>query len=282
MRLSHFNRKEYLHNQRYALIQKAHLPLQLRIQMIHNRAIDYRIMELSDELSGEDYSTVPPYKEEVLLSQLGRENLLATSKDFQRLMNRSIVTPDNITRLEQYNASKTISERLTQLEVERINKNLEWVEKTLETADYDIGLYKNLIEKVPTQVSRQDVLEKALRDGQNYKGREYTYKELNRLSRDLEKYKTSHMDYEVARLENRQADREGLPAPNTTKTWIWSQLEHTRHNGMDGETVRFGEKFEVVNEVTGDVDYLRFPHDVENDYNNCSNICNCACSYEIN
>ena len=264
-----------------AIIQKAKLPLQLRIQMINNKAIDEKVLYYYDDTDIEDY-TVPAYKDEVLLSAIGKENLLATNQDFTRLLNNSIINQNHITKLEQYNASRHISDKITKAEVERINKNLQYVENTLQTADINIDIYKNLIEKLPRQVSRQDILEKALVEGKNYKGREYSYKELSKLSRDLEKYKDCHARYEVAKIENQQANREGLNPINTTKTWIWSTLEDTRHREMNMVTVRLGEKFEVVNEKTGDIDYLRFPQDIENDTNNCSNICNCDCSYEIN
>ena len=154
-----------------AIIQKAHLPLQLRIQRIANRAVDEKILYYFDDSDIEDY-TVPYYKEEVLFSAIGKENLLATNKDITRLLNNSIINQNHITNLEKYNASRQVSDKITKVEVERINKNLQYVEKTLETADVDIGVYKNLIEKLPRQVSRQDILEKALKDGSNYKGRE--------------------------------------------------------------------------------------------------------------
>ena len=249
-----------------------------------NQAIDEKILSMYDEVD-EDIQTgytAPAYKEEILLAEIGRQNLLATQQDMNRLLNRSIVTQNHITNLEKYNASKQISDKITKIEVEQINKNIKYIEKTLEEAELDIAKYKNLVKKLPKQVSRQEMLQKALVKGSNYKGREYTYKELRRLSMDLERYKTANLDYQKGMIENRQANREGLPTPNTTKTWIWSTLERTRHEGMDGQTVRFGEKFEVINEVTGVVDMLRFPADIENDHNNCANICNCACSYEIN
>ena len=281
MRLNQFNRKEYLHNRRIAIIQKAHIPLQIRLQRINNKAIDEFILYNNGQTDIEDYGT-PYYKEEVLLAEVGRQNLLATHQDFTRLLDRSIVTQNHITDLEKYNASKQISDKITKVEVERINQNLKYVEKTLSEAEINIDVYKNLMEKLPRQVSRQEMLQKALRDGANYKGREYTYRELKNLSRDLERYKTANLDYQVGMIENQQANREGMPPPNTEKTWIWSTLEKTRHSEMDGETVRFTEKFRVRNEVTGAIDYLRFPADIENDSNNCSNICNCGCSYEIN
>ena len=282
IRLPNFDRKDYLFKRRMAIIQKAHLPLQIRLQRIMNQAIDEKVLSLYDDVD-EDIQTgytAPAYKEEILLAEIGRQNLLATNQDMTRLLDRSIVNQNHITNMEKYNASKKISDRITKVEVERINKNLEYVEKTLQEAELDIARYKNLVDKLPKQVSRQDILEKALAKGSNYKGREYSYKELNRLSRDLEKYKSNAMRYEKGIIENQQANREGLPVPNVMKTWIWSTLERTRHREMDGETVRFTEKFTVTNEVTGDVDYLRFPRDIENDHNNCSNVCNCQCEWD--
>lgn len=281
IRLPNFQRKDYLHQKRIQVIQKAKTPLQIKIQRINNKAIDEKILYYYGDTDIENYGT-PYYKEEVLMAEIGSANLIATYNDMSRLLDRSIVTQNNITRMEQYNASKQISDKITKVEVERINKNLKYVEQTLKEAELNIDKYKTLIEKLPSQVSRQELLERATIEGKNYMGREYSYKELRNLSRDLERYKTANMDYQVGMIENQQANREGLPTPNNSKTWIWSTLEDTRHSEMEGQTVRFGEKFEVVNERNGITDYLRFPADIENDNHNCSNICNCACSYEIN
>ena len=71
---------------------------------------------------------------------------------------------------------------------------------------------------------RQRWLERNLERGASY-NKQYTYKELNQLSRDLERYKTNRLDYETAIMENKQANREGYENPNQTKTWIWSTLQ---------------------------------------------------------
>ena len=60
----------------------------------------------------------------------------------------------------------------------------------------------------------------------------------------------------------------------TTKTWIWSGAEKTRHSGMDDTTIPINEKFVVINEVTGDVDYLMYPCD---ESGSPSNTYNCLC-----
>lgn len=290
--------KNYLANKRVAVIQKAHHPVHMRIQLTNNRLVDKKILEWDDEIDTDLYD---PYKPETITSEIIGYNRLATSKDLQRVLKHSIVTRNLQTQSEVMKVINSVTDDITMIEVERMIKNLNYVENVLTNANVDINKYETLVEKLPQSTSRKEVLERcilknnelpankrqafletALERGENYKGRQYTYKELNQLSRDLERYKTNRLDYETAIMENRQAHREGYSNVNQTKTWIWSTLEKTRHEEMDGETIPLSSKFEVTNSQTGDVDYLLFPGDVANDHNNCSNICNCQCSYEIN
>ena len=97
---------------------------------------------------------------------------------------------------------------------------------------------------------------------------------MRNVSRDLERYKTNSLDLETLNMENSQAIRDGGDMIHTSKTWIWSRLENTRHFEMDNQTVNLNGKFEVLNEQTGDLDFLLFPGDIDNDDHNCSNICN--------
>lgn len=290
--------KNYLANKKIAVIQKAHHPVHMRIQLTNNRLVDKKILEWDDEIDTDLYD---PYKPETITSEIIGYNRLATSKDLQRVLKHSIVTRNLQTQSEVMKVINSVTDDITMIEVERMIKNLNYVENVLTNANVDINKYETLVEKLPQSTSRKEVLERcilknnelpankrqafletALERGENYKGRQYTYKELNQLSRDLERYKTNRLDYETAIMENRQAHREGYSNVNQTKTWIWSTLEKTRHEEMDGETIPLSSKFEVTNSQTGDVDYLLFPGDVANDHNNCSNICNCQCSYEIN
>lgn len=293
MRLKHKHEtKNLLANRRIAFIQKAHHRTYTRIQFVNNDLIDKLVL-------GHD-EVYDPFTRENIGYQIGQVNMAATSMDLQRILGHSLVTRNLSSEVEAQRVIGSVSDSLTKIEVERVVKNLDYIENVLETSRVDTAKYEALIEKLPRQVSRREVLEKSiagekelpaskrqrwlernLERGASY-NKEYTYRELNQLSRDLERYKTNRLDYETALMENREADREGYDKINESKTWIWSTLERTRHRDMDGETVNLTEKFEVVNEVNGDVDYLRFPGDVENDHNNCSNICNCDCSYEIN
>ena len=298
MRITHKHEyKNYLGNKRIAVIQKARNPIQLAIQFINNRLVDKKIIEWNDEFKDPIYD---PYTVDDIQSQILPYNVRASQQDLQRILGHSLVTRNPTTEIEAMKVIRNVGNDLSKLEAERVVKNLNYVENVLTTADVDIGKYEALVDKLPRHTSRKEVLERCitkgtelpptqrqawlernLERGASYNKR-YTYKELNQLSRDLERYKTHRLDYETAVMENKQADREGYGRVNDTKTWIWSQLEKTRHEGMDGETVPLTAKFEVVNEVTGDVDYLLFPGDVSNDHNNCSNICNCGCTYEVN
>ena len=298
MRFNHKHEiKNYLANRRIAVIQKAHHRTYTLIQFVNNELIDKKILEWSDKYKDIFYN---PYNYENVYNRIIGVNQVASTRDLQRRLQHSLVTRDIIMEVEARRVINDVSDSLTKLEVERVVKNLDYVENVLETTNVAIDKYEALIEKLPRQVSRKEVLERCITSGDELPAskrqawlernlergasynKEYSYRELNQLSRDLERYKTNRLDYETARLENIQADREGYDRVNVTKTWIWSRLDKTRHSGMDGETVDFAEKFEVVNEVTGDVDYLRFPHDVEFEHNGCSNTCNCCCSYEIN
>lgn len=298
MRITHkHNLKNYLSNRRIAVIQKGERRNHTKIQFINNRLVDKYISNYNNEYSDEVYD---PYDEKNIAMEIHAVNRVATTKELLRILKHSLVTRNPQTELEAHKVISSVNESLTSIEAKRVVNNLNYVDNVLANADVDINKYNALVEKLPYQTSRKEVLykcikggedlppskrqawlEKNLRRGASY-NMEYSYKELNQLSRDLERYKTNRLDYETAIMENKQADREGYENPNQTKTWIWSTLDRTRHEGMDGETVGLTEKFEVVNEVNGDVDYLRFPNDIEFDHNNCSNICNCQCSYEIN
>ena len=299
MRLTHKHElKNYLANRRIAVIQKAHHNIHMRVQFTNNRLIDKKILEWNDEYPSEVYD---PYSPSVIAGEITGYNRIATNQDLQRILRHSVIRRNPQTEMEAIKVINSVSEDITVLETERVIKNLNYVENVLINADINIRKYEALIEKLPESTSRKEVLERcimqgselpankrqaflerALERGHNYKGRQYSYKELNQLSKDLERYKTNRLDYETAIMENRQANREGYANVNQTKTWIWSTLEKTRHEEMDGETVPLTAKFEVTNSQTGDVDYLLFPGDVTGDHNNCSNICNCGCSYEIN
>lgn len=277
--------KNYLANYRISIIQKSHESTHNNIQLINNRLVDKKILDWDNELASDIYD---PYDEDNIYSDIINYNRSATQKDLQRLLLNSPLLRNVQTELEALKVINSVGDTLTSLETSRILKNLKYIEDILTDYDIDINKYKEMVNRLPPNVSRDKILNRCLTtdEGEDYTlpvlRQHYAYRELNELSKILERYKTNRLDYEKSVMINNQAVREGYSKVNQTKTWIWSTLEKTRHHEMDGETVPLNEKFTVINELTGDVDYLMFPGDVANDQNNCSNICNCGCSYEIN
>ena len=269
---------DYLQERRITIKKDARRTLHRKIQIINNDLIDKKILEYDTRST----TTKNDFNPAVFSVEIIRLNRIATAKDFQKLLDRSIVREADWSRLVANNTARDVADKITAKEVQRINNNLKAVENVLNDASVDIEKYKTLVEKLPPTTSRAEILNRTLEKGHNLRGREYSQRELDRLSRDLTRYRSNRLDYETRRMENQQAHRDGAERIHQTKTWNWSQLEHTRHSEMDGMTVDFASKFEVTNEVTGDVDFLLFAGDIDNEHNNCSNTCNCQCwtSYE--
>lgn len=264
---------DYLQERRITIKKDARRTLHRKIQIINNDLIDKKILEYDTRST----TTKNDFNPAVFSVEIIRLNRIATAKDFQKLLDNSIVREADWSRLVASNTARDVADKITAKEVQRINNNLKAVENVLNDASVDIEKYKTLVEKLPPTTSRAEILNRTLEKGHNLRGREYSQRELDRLSRDLTRYRSNRLDYETRRMENQQSHRDGLERIHQTKTWMWSQLEHTRHSEMDGMTVDFASKFEVTNEVTGDVDFLLFAGDIDNEHNNCSNTCNCQC-----
>ena len=98
----------------------------------------------------------------------------------------------------------------------------------------------------------------------------YSEKLFNNFLNNKELQMTNKADF----LYNVNVEDENGNQLYTTKTWIWSGADNTRHSGMDNTTIPIDEAFVVINENTGDVDYLMYPCD-EN--GSPSNTYNCLC-----
>lgn len=270
-----FDALDYYNNQRLISIQKSRRPLQQRLQRIANEVIDDFVFTYHSNISDSvlDKSN-PNYYRNKILSLNQTDTRLA----FSRLLDKTSLRKDTVNKIAANMHANKVATILTNVEVERIQKNVLWADHVIRNSEFQIDTYKRLAEKMKPTSSRKLMLEKSIESGTSPRGRQYTYKELRNVSRDLEKYKTNSLDLETLNMENSQAIRDGGDMIHTTKTWIWSRLENTRHFEMDNQTVNINGKFEVLNEVTGDLDFLLFPGDIDNDDHNCSNICNCQCT----
>ena len=262
---------DYLNNRRISFIQKANNPLHIKLQLLNNNLVDKKI-------NNPDSNVI---KETVLYDTIYSLNKPSTLKMFKRILDSPLTNNTKAFELLTKNKANTTTKIISEIETQRVLKNLEYIEKTIADTKININQYNQMAKSFP-KVNRLNILEKAAEKGVSTRGREYTYREIETLSKNLERYKTHATDYQEAISANEEATANGYPPVYPTKTWIWSQLENTRHSEMDGVTVDIEEPFSVVNEQNGDSDDLLFPGDVENDDNNCSNICNCDCTVVFN
>lgn len=264
------------HPKKYSFKSEKDLYRQLQIYL--NNLIDKKVNQINDPDLNK--YTANSFAQEAIFLNIFSLNNPTIVRDFQTILNSPLTDNNAVTRnlisVSADNTARIISE----LETERVLKNLEYVERTLEQSKIDLDKYNSLSEKLSPTVSRQEILERSLEEGKMYNGRDLSYKELNNLAKNLENYKTHRVDYDEALAINEEARANGLPPVYTHKKWIWSGLENTRHSNMDDEIVELEDMFEVKNEVSGDIDHLLFPGDVEN-YHNPGNIINCGCTYEI-
>lgn len=270
-----FDALDYYNNQRLISIQKSRRPLQQRLQRIANEVIDDFVFTYHSDISD---SVVDKSKPDYYRNKILSLNQADTRLAFSRLLEKSSLRKDTVNKIAANMHANKVATILTNAEVERIQKNVLWADHVISNSEFQIDTYKRLAEKMKPTSSRRLMLEKSIQEQTSPRGRQYTYRELKNVSRDLEKYKTNSLDLEKLNMENSQAIRDGGDMIHTEKTWVWSRLENTRHFEMDNQTVNLNGKFEVLNEVTGDLDFLLFPGDIDNDDHNCSNICNCQCT----
>jgi len=231
--------------------------LRMLLKNYNNRLIDELVMKHELETGYKITNTM--ITQQIL--PLIRQNLKSKTKKYKDLSkevkNRTLNT-----------AGKVLSKR--------IFNNVEAVNYILKNTSIQITRYQQLINRLQN-FNRYSALKKSSEEGISLKGTPYSYRQIETVTKGVQKYENNNLQYEEA-IHDYNYNR------NTPilKTWNWSQLENTRHEELDGETVGLFELFTVVNSQNGDVDYLRFPGDLESDVNNCSNICNCECSMTTN
>ena len=93
-------------------------------------------------------------------------------------------------------------------------------------------------------------------------------KQIIRENKRLDKNKTNRVLWQKARL----LDDEYKPE---FKVWDQHPNPKTRHNLTDGQKVKLEEKFIVINDKTGDIDYVDYPGDWTC---SASNSANCLCT----
>lgn len=254
-------------------MDNAEEPYTIRIQEYNNNIIDEKVNALAND---EEYA---PEWFDVLTTLFKYMAPLVMSK-YLRIINSPYIDTNAIQKVWIKNTARNVTTEISKIQMERISKNLDYIEKAVSKAEIDIKNYNNMAKSFP-KLDRVTILADALKSGKLFTGKELSYRQLDQMSKSLNKYAENKATQEKWEIANQQAINDGFDHVKPYKIWLWSGLKDTRHSGMDETVIPINEHFIVFNEVNGDVDNLMFPHDINNDTNNCSNICNCGCDYDF-
>ena len=170
--------------------------------------------------------------------------------------------------------------------IKNYNVQKEYLENLIRTSNNLAKEYTTIKEEIRTEATPDYIMESYNRGGRTKyvydpslgktTPKQVTYKNLDGFARDIEKYNINTAEYDRALLANKESQLLGEGNVYESKEWVWSRAEKTRHSGMDGTIIPLHEKFVVVNEVTGQVDYGLYPCDFVN--MSAGNTVHCLCS----
>ena len=176
--------------------------------------------------------------------------------NYQRLINdiRQIRQDKRIKHTMQLNVD--LNKILRETTIDLTTQHEQTIEKTIKQLNKAIE--ENGLIEVPNIKQNKKLQEKLTK----------LEKQIIRENKRLEKNKTNRILWQKARL----LDDKYKP---TYKVWNQHPNPKTRHNLTDGQKVKLEEKFIVINDKTGDIDYVDYPGDWT-----CSpsNSANCLCS----
>lgn len=252
------------------------------IQLFNNNIIDEFIEKY---LKDEDMNAKPSFT--MLFNELWLLNQPQVYREYERLLQSPYIDNASLFQILIKNKANTRCNTVTLAEVERINKNLDYVEEVLDKHEVNLQEYKKIAQREKRTANRINILEQctfetdyALTEfGINSQPHFNTYRNLDVTAEALNRQTQMEAKWDECDAINRQCRRQGLLDEYTKKEWIWTNKgKTTRHKGNDGQVVDFYEKFECVHDKTGKVDMIMYPSDPSGSFENCW-ICYCQARY---
>lgn len=252
-----------------------------KIQFYNNRLIDEYVTNYDDGLN-----IKPPLAE--IWANLSIMNKPQVYKNYNRIINSPHTSNDNLDKILIRNMANKDLNRIVESELERIVKNLDYVEEVL--AKYDIPAieYEKAVKEQANKsvANRRQILEDVavkandllVSEGLNIPSNVFSYRDLDITAESLMRQSQMTSSYEEKIAINEEYENEGKEAPYTKKKWIWTGAGvTTRHESNNMQEVGIDEPFIVVNDVTLDIDELMYPSDPSG---SPSNVYICYCDVE--
>ena len=220
-----------------------------------------------------------PVDLDVVQVTLDRWNDELIKNSYEKITKNPYVSQDWLKANGLLTGKEALKELYTNKQLEVLNNNLNYVNDVMGKAQIDIEQFNKLANtRFGPEVNQ--ALEASAKSGWSMEGIELSYKQVENLNKQLVHYGNQLATLEDAQAMNAIAEEQGLDIIYPDKSWDWSELENTRHEEMDGQTVGIDDDFTVENSQTGEVDMLQFPGDVNK--GSPGNTYNCGCTLRCN
>lgn len=224
----------------------------------------------------------------MLWADLSVLNKPTVYKNYQKIINSKYTSDKAFNKMLIRNKAEKDLNRIVESQVERVAKNVDYVEKVLNQVKMPLNDYHRMLDaqKNRSVANRNKILEDVakqreainMKEGFNIPS-EYNYRDLDVLSENLIRQSQSASDWEEAVAMNDEAEEQGKEKPFTQKRWIHTHDGKTsRHTEMGNyPVIPFEESFQVEDENSGVVDQMLYPRDLDGSF---ENVAGCVCDIE--
>ena len=177
--------------------------------------------------------------------------------------------------------------RVVESQVERIAKNVDFVESTLKNFEMPLKEYHRLLDEQKNRsvANRRQILEEVATargdilasEGLNIPHQ--SYRDLDVLSEQLIMQSQSKSEWEEVQAMNEEAESQGKDTRYNQKKWVWTGAgKTTRHAEMESyPVIDLDKTFQVVDENTDTLDEMLYPRDLNG---SPENVYGCVCEIE--
>lgn len=257
-----------------------------KIQLYNNNLVDDVVKKYN---TGEVNVKTP---ESVLYAGLSILNKPEIYKHYNHIINSKYTSNDNLDKLLIKNKANRELDRVVSAEVERISKNLEYVEQVMRQYEIPQKKYEEFKAKQKNRsiANRQQILKEVaiqandlrVSEGLNINNNVFSYRNLESTAENLLRQSQMTSKHEEINSINDNYVNQGKNPVYNGKEWIWTGIgKTTRHASNHLQRRHLNEPFVIVNDTTLEIDELMFPCDPEGGFSNAW-ICYCELEYLTN
>lgn len=254
-----------------------------KIQLYNNYQVDELVKKYNE---GETISKPAPSQ---LWADLAVLNKPEVYNNYNRIINSKYTSNDNLDKLLIKNKANNELNRIVEAELERIVKNLDYVEQVMQKYEIPQQDYEDFKRKQrnKSMTNRKEILEQVaikandllVSEGLNIPSNVFTYRNLEATAENLLRQSQMQSKHEEINSINDNYINQGKNAVYIGKEWIWTGAgKTTRHASNHLQKRQVNEPFIIVNDETLDIDELMYPSDPAGSFSNTF-ICYCEVEY---